>query len=463
MKRFFRWKVPESLASRVFLIYAVSILVFGLTGFGLLMAKRFSVLIADSLQNVQKMVDLSMPTLSSSAVIGDFDTIQRTLAAMVPNSPLNEAIYKDKHGGSIQTLEPSELHAPEWLFKVVSSRLPEVQYLVSAGGRDYGQLTLRFDAFQIANQQWRLTLSMTAFVLLGLGIGLTIMRYMLRRWLGNFDRLQAYETEVLAGVVNAEAGLSEGAPLEIRQAVAVINRTAGSLRAQFGQRIDVLMDTLIQHKKAMDEATIVCELDTEGRLTYANDSFVAAIGLPRTTLLGRRLQDIGSFDFTTVDDWQPSPQVWHGEVQIHHAHGHSYWHQRSIVPIFDTASQLEKFICIDIDVSAQKQSESDLLDQVHQQNLLAEFGRQALTDQDVSGLVDKIVEAARTSLHASHSALIVRNPDRTLPYLLAGTGWGTKWLGQDMSLVQKNTISGLTHTTLRLLPAMLAENHLNDA
>ena len=463
MKRLFRWKAPESLASRVFLIYAVSILVFSLTGFGLLMEKRFQKLIEEDAQIVEKMLALSMPTLSSSAVIGDFDTIQRTLAAIVPNSPLAEAIYQDKQGGLIQTLEVSVLDAPDWLFARVSSRLPDVHHAVSVGGREYGQLTLRFDAKTIANQQWRLTLSMTAFVLLGLAMGLVIMRYMLRRWLGNFDHLQAYEADVLAGVLNAQAGLSNDAPLEIRQAIAVINRTAGSLRAQFGQRIDVLMDTLIQHKKAMDEATIVCELDTEGRLTDANESFVAAIGLPRTVLLGRRLQDIGSYDFADVGGWQPTPQIWHGEVQIHNAQGQRYWHQRSIVPIFDAAAQIEKFICIDIDISAQKKSESDLLGEVRRQNLLAELGQKALTDQDFNGLINQIVEAARKSLHASHSALLVQTPERSAPYLLAGTGWANEWLGRDMRLAVSENESGLTRTTLRLAPAMLAENQLSDA
>ena len=462
VQRCTRWLVPESLASRIFLIYAVSILVLGLTGFGLLLAKRFSVLIDDDLNIVKKMVALSMPTLSSSAVIGDFDTIQRTLTAMVPNSPLSEALYEDNLGGSIHSIEPSELHAPEWLLAAVDSRLPKVNYSVSAGSREYGQLTLRFNTIQIANQQWRLTLNMTAFVLLGLCLGLALMRYMLRRWLGNFDHLQAYEAEVLAGVANAQAGSTEDAPLEIRQTIATMNRTASTLRAQFGQRIDVLMDTLIQHKKAMDEAAIVCELDPEGRLTYANDSFVAAIGLPRNILLGRRLRDIGSFDFTANDGWQPAPQIWHGEVQIHHSQGHSYWHQRSIVPIFDTAAQIEKFICIDIDISAQKKSEGDLLDQVRRQNLLAELGHQALTDQDSGGLVNKIVEAARIVLEASHSALIVRTPERTKPYLLAGTGWMTEWLGRDMPPSWNEGASGLARTPQRLAPAMLAEHQLSN-
>ncbi len=458
-----RWLLPESLALRVFLIYAVSVLVLGLTGFGLLMAKRFSALIDEDQNIVQKMVDLSMPTLSSSAVIGDFDTIQRTLAAMVPDSPLSEAVYEDKLGGSIQSIVPFELHAPGWLLAAVNSRLSEVHHSVRAGGREYGQLTLRFNTTQIANQQWRLTLNMTAFVLLGLGLGLVIMRVMLRRWLGNLDHLQAYEAEVLAGVVNPQADMSADAPLEIKQAIAVINRTAGTLRAQFGQRIDVLMDTLIQHKKAMDEATIVCELSPEGRLTYANDSFIAAVGLPLSILQGRRLQDIGSYDFCAVDDWQPSPQIWHGEVEIHEPLGHSYWHQRSIVPIFDASAQVEKFICIDIDISAQKKSESDLLDQVRRQNLLAELGHQALIDQDFSGLVNKIVEAARSGLQASHSALVVRTPERTEPYLLAGSGWAAEWLDRDMPQVMGGSASGLTRSTFRLLPAMLAENQLNDS
>jgi len=444
---------------------SVTILVFALTVFGLVMAKRFSQHIEDSTRNVEKMLALSMPAFKSSAVIGDFDTIQQTLATIIRDSSLSEAVYRDKLGQHIQTLQPLEplTYVPDWLLARVSSQLPEIQRSVSAGGRVYGQLTLRFDARQVAINEWHSLLSMAAIVMLGLGVVFAIMRYMLRRWLGNFDRLPAYEAEVLAGVVDADAVLSAGAPLEIRQAIAVISRTAGNLRAQFGHRIDVLMDVLIQHKKAMDEATIVCELDTEGRLTYTNDRFIAAIGLPRSILLGRRLQDIGSYDFTDVDGWQPTPQIWHGEVQIHCPQGHSYWHQRSIVPIFDEAGQVEKFICIDIDVSAQKKLESDLHVQVRRQNLLADFGKQALTDQNFSGLVNKIVEAARICLDASHSALVVRTPERAKPYLLAGTGWTGEWLDHDMPQAPSDGANGLARATQRLAPAMLAAHQLSSA
>ena len=99
MKRLSRWLAPDTLASRVFLIYAVALLVFGLTGFGLLLAERFSQRIESNLQEAQKMIDLSKLTLSNSAVIGDFDTIDRTLSAMIQNSPLREVIYKDHEGG----------------------------------------------------------------------------------------------------------------------------------------------------------------------------------------------------------------------------------------------------------------------------------------------------------------------------------------------------------------------------
>ena len=463
MKRFiFRW-MPESLASRVFLLYGVSICLVALAGFGLVTYQKFSQRIEDDTKSVKKIATLSMPTLSSSAVIGDFDTIQRTLDTMVPESPLSEAVYQDQLGRLIRTAKPSEQHAPDWLLAKMISRLPDVQRFISVGGRTYGELTLRFDPNLIIDEMWHLMLKTAALTVLWLALGLSLLRYMLRRWLGNFDRLQAYEAEVLAGVVNAQAGLSEDAPLEIRQAIAVINRTAGSLRAQFGQRIDVLMDALIQHKKAMDEATIVCELDTEGRLTNANDSFVAAIGLPRSTLLGRRLQDIGSYDVQDVGGWQPAPQIWHGEVQIHCPQDHSYWHQRSIVPIFDEAGQVEKFICIDIDVSAQKKLEHDLLDQLHQQNLLAEFGQQALTGHDFSRLINQIVEAARTSLHTSHSALMMRTPERAEPYLLAGTGWATEWLGRDMPQAARDSATGLAGSTLRLAPAMLEAHHISKS
>ena len=437
-----KFRKPQTLASRIFWLYGLSILMAAAISLVLLIRQEFVQHIADSEQSVKKMADMSVPHLSESALIGDFDTIQRMLRKMVPDSPLREAVYQGAKGGRLEASQQSESGAPAWVVVIVNSQLPEVTRDVSIGGVKYGELSLRFDVNQIATELWNLILKVLGLALLALVVGLRLMHYLLLRGLGNLDLLQAYEKEILAGSVNAEVRFSEDTPLEIRNTIEVINRTAGSLRVQFGERIESLMDSLIQHKNAVDEAAIVCELDTDGRLTYANDSFVQVIGLARDVLLNRRLVDIGSIALTETDYWSPSQDIWHGEVEVESARGLKHWLRRSIVPNFSSRGEIDKYICIDIDITEQKQSESDLLDQVRRQKMITEFGGLALISQDTKEVQEAAVRMARMGLQASHAALLLQAPGQVRQRVLAVAGWSDDWLGREMPALTSALLAG---------------------
>ncbi len=422
--------MPQSLASRMFLLYGATLVLASVLVLGVLVYQQFVQHIEANTRVVEGLADVSAQPITESSVIGDFDTIRRLLGAIVPSSPLREAVYIDNAGGTISAASTSPMRAPRWMAEVVKEQMPDVRRRIAVGGRDYGTLVLRFDAEQIAGEVWDLTVRMALVVFLGLGAGLAVARRALRRWLGNLDRLQAYEAQVLSGKDDAQALLSDDAPLEIRQAIEVINRTAGSLRAQFGQRIDTLMNALIQHKKAMDEATIVCELDPQGRLTDVNERFVASVGLPRERLLGRALREIGIAGASEGAEWVPSADIWHGEVAVLDARGLQRWHSRAIVPIFGADGTIEKFICIDIDISEQKASEGALLSQVRRQNMLTTFGQQALGSEDLQALQHMAVEMVCLGLHASHAALLVQGPDAPVARVQAGVGWQAGWVGR---------------------------------
>ncbi len=422
--------MPQSLATRVLWLYGISILIAALSSVALLTRQEFVRHIEDSSQSVKKIAALSLPRLRDSALIGDYDTIRRTLLDMVPDSPLAEAVYVDSNGGAIRSVTTRRPDtAPSWLAAQVAGRLPAVKEPIAVGGRHYGDLELSYDANQIADELWDLILRSAALTLAGLGLGFGLVRYLLRRWLGNLDRLQSYEAQVLAGNTSAQALLADDAPLEIRRAIDVINRTSGSLRAQFGLRINSLMNTLLQHKQAMDAAAIVSELDPEGCVVDVNEAYTRALGRPREEFLGRAFEELCE---TQVDGWRPSTRIWQGEVRVRGAQGQLRWLRRSVVPIFNGEQHIEKYICIDIDISEQKASEQGLRDQVRLQKLITEFGSEALSDQDLAALMQRVVEVARQGLNASHAALVRQSADLA-PRLVAGSGWSTPWLGAAMT------------------------------
>ncbi len=436
-----RW-LPQTFAARVFLVFALTTFTGTVIGLALLNYQQFSRHVEETRASIEKLAEVALQPITDSAVVSDYDAIARVLRRIVPDSPLRDAVFTDALGGTIRASNSTPADAPAWLAALVARSVPDLRQSVTVGGRSYGELVLRYDPALVAGDLWSLLLKSAGLAVLGLALSLVVMRYAMRRWLRTLDSLQAMEAKVLAGTLDAQVTLMDDAPLEIRKAIEVVNRTSGSLRAQFGQRIDTLMHSLIQHKNAMDETAIVCELDPQGRLSSANEGFLAAVGLPLQRLQGRTLQDIDrplSLSTTTQapgaqaggsPPWQPSRDIWRGEVQVLDASGHAQIHRRSVVPIFDGADEVEKYICIGFDITAQKASEHALIVQMLRQNIVTTFGQQALESDDLERLMHQAVQWVCTGLNASHAALLFQDGAMSEPLIQVGLGWEQAWVGR---------------------------------
>lgn len=435
-----RW-LPQTFAARVFLVFSFTTFLGMVIGLALLNYQQFSRHVQETRASIGKLAEVSQQPITDSAVVGDYDAIARLLRRIVPDSPLREAVFIDAAGGNIRAGNDSRSDAPAWLTAVVADSVPDLKQDIAIGGRQYGQLVLRYEPALVAGDLWDLMLKTVGLGVVGLVLSMLVTRYVIRRWLRTLDNLQAVEAKVLAGTLDAQVMLSDDAPLEIRKAIEVVNRTAGSLRTQFGQRIDTLMHSLIQHKNAMDVAAIVCELDQQGRLTSANEAFLRAVGLPLEHLQGRILNDIDrpqtrpcttgtEADGGTKQPWQPSRDNWHGDVQVVDGLGTCRFHRRSVVPIFDGTDEVEKYICIAYDITAQKASEQALIDHVHRQSIISTFGQQALEWDDQERLMRQVVTWACTGLGVDHAALLVQDSTMPEPRIQIGLGWNPGWAGR---------------------------------
>jgi PAS domain-containing protein len=180
------------------------------------------------------------------------------------------------------------------------------------------------------------------------------------RWLANLGRLRSFEHDVAAGRVTAEADLLADAPTEIQEAIRAVNRSAASLRDQYGQRIDSLMNSLMQHKSAVDQAAIVCEVDRTAhhrrqRPVRAQQRLPARRRRPR-------LADVGRPAGARLP-WQPSPRL-ERRGRGRGPSGRRQWY-RTIVPIFDANGGVERYICIDIDITERKEFERAIVENAH--------------------------------------------------------------------------------------------------
>ena len=408
---FFKSLLPKSLTSQILGMLSILIVVFLTAGLGLFYKNQLLQHIEEIQDTANMLIEVAAQAVEESVVIGDYDTIKRTLEKTLARSPFQSAMFIDLSGGVIRLQAPSAPvgRAPAWIEAEVAARLFDVNRPITIGGKDYGVMRLSFNAEKIATELCNLVVQATVLAVLFLLTSLLLMGWVIKRSLAHLDKLHSYEAEIASGEVAAEAMLVADAPVEIQEAIKAVNRTAANMRNHFGQRIESLMNTLVQHKNALDEVSIVCECSPSGRITYVNERFVTSSQRSRAELLELTIDQVwnGMSSATQPWQWAPEREVWNGEVRLTGQAGTEQWHQRTIIPILDDRGGVEKYICIDIDITDRKEFEVAILDNARRQHLIALFGQQALTEENVSALGELAALTAAQGLSMSKAALLV--------------------------------------------------------
>ncbi|MCL1465420.1 methyl-accepting chemotaxis protein [Argonema galeatum] len=159
-----------------------------------------------------------------------------------------------------------------------------------------------------------------------------------------------------------------------------------------------LQNEFKMRQDALNEAAIVSETDREGIITYANNRFCEISGYSREELIGQNHNIINSKHHPPsffADMWATiyRGNVWKAEIKNKRKDGSFYWVDSTIAPIFDTNSQIVKYIAIRFDITELKEAEERL------QKLAAE--RQTEADslsQQVLKLLNEIKGAAKGDL-----------------------------------------------------------------
>ena len=234
--------LPKSLVARVFALYTVTLLLFVGSGLWLFYHYQFSQEMEDAQQSATMLVEVVVQTISDSAVIGDYDTINRTLEKSVLRSQFASAAFIDLTGGVVRSenrMEPLAL-APAWLKNAVFEQLSDVNRTVNVGGRDYGVLRLTFDVDVVAGAIWQLTRGALMLATISFFVGLLLIWFPLSRWLGSLERVRTFEADFQNDATEAGEALLKDVPEEFRPTFEVLNRTAGSLRKELASREQAL-------------------------------------------------------------------------------------------------------------------------------------------------------------------------------------------------------------------------------
>ncbi len=301
--------LPNSLVSRVFSLYLASLLIFVCTALGLFYRYQFLGQIDFERLNAERTMNVAAQSVADSAVIGDYDTIAKTLERAVSRSHFSQAVFIDTRGGVIKAQNPSHalLPTPRWLSAIVSQQLFDVNHNIAVGGTDYGVMRLSFDAEAVAAELWRLALYALVLSLAALIGGAVLIRIPLKRWLGNFDRVRVREADILAGTIEVKSLLDDDAPEEVRHTFEILSRAAGRLSAQ------------------REEASITLTAITDGVLTidaslhviYCNPAAELMLGTQGRSVLGHDVRQLLPVIFsgaTELGEWKqrqfelPGPQ-----------------------------------------------------------------------------------------------------------------------------------------------------------
>ncbi|MGE5478646.1 MAG: response regulator [Bacteroidales bacterium] len=372
--------LPASLAARIFALYALALFLFLGLGMGLFYYFQFTRKLEDAQDSATVVAEITAQAIQESVVIGDYDAVRLTLQRALQGTAFQRASFIDVTGNRVSresTAAPPGW-SPAWLVDQVAERLFDVNINIRVGGHDYGVLRLHFDVGRVAIDLWSLTKAALGLAAISLVGGLVVLRLLLSRWLTNLDRLKSLEEQIQAGEVEATLELSGDVPTEIRQTFEVFSRTTDSLRNQYGQRIDALMHALVQQKAALDLTAIVAEVDRDGRVISVNDLFCSTLGLTREAVLGMPLVGCQG---PLGDD------IWRGTVQTRDGQGGDLWLNRTIVPVSGNDGHIDKWVCIDLDFTAQKAAEDELRKTYARSKEMAEGHLRALLDNVGEGFV----------------------------------------------------------------------------
>ncbi|MEN9314951.1 MAG: hypothetical protein RIS35_1344, partial [Pseudomonadota bacterium] len=230
--------LPQSLVGRVYALYTVTLVIFVGLGLALFYRYQFELALEDAQQSALMLTEVTAQTITESAVIGDYDTIQRTLEKVISRSPFSSAAYIDRDGATLRAIDTPDapVHAPQWLKAQLIDHLTDVNQIISAGGRDYGVLRLEFDADAVTATLWHIVLSVLALALSALAGGLALIWFPLRKWLGTLDRALLVGQSTVPEQAPEVEPLIDSLPLEFRPMVQALNRTAASLRGELQTR-----------------------------------------------------------------------------------------------------------------------------------------------------------------------------------------------------------------------------------
>ena len=285
--------LPSSLANRVFALYGITLLMFVGGGLFVFLNYQFQRHVQETERASVMLIEVVAQAVQDSAVIGDFDTVQKLLNKSVQGSQFEAAQFIVTGGGMITAKNHLRGSATmsAWITRWVEQSLPDINRVISVGGIDYGILRLKFDTQAVAAALWSLSLLAIGGGVSCLIIGLIAIRTALTRWLGGLVKLREAVELLGTQATNSAPLVLANAPAEIQSLVEMVNRTSSLVREREATRVALHNSEERWHLAVSGANDGIWDWEPDSGKVYFSERW--------KTMLGYSGDEIGS----TVEEW----------------------------------------------------------------------------------------------------------------------------------------------------------------
>jgi PAS domain S-box-containing protein len=156
--------------------------------------------------------------------------------------------------------------------------------------------------------------------------------------------------------------------------------------------------------------------DAQGSIRYVNPKFEQVTGYSLDEALGQnpRILKSGKQSLEFYRNlWKTitSGQVWQGEFQNRRKDGSHYWESATIAPVKDESGKITHYVAVKEDITAQKELRETLTRQNEYLSALQNITLELLNRQNLSDLLDTLVERACVLLDAPIGEIMLKEGD----------------------------------------------------
>ena len=265
---------PQTLLGRIFLLLAACVALFTVAALAFTYTSHTEHAIEGAEDTLEVLADSVQPAVSDSAVIGDYDTIQRTLDRLALAPILASARFVDALGTVLEARNSmaTESEVPALFIQQVERRVNRVSREITAGGKVYGRLELRYRSDNVAGEIWLITRAYLLFALILLVPMLYIARIQLKRMVANLAEAAEFATGL-----KAHRGTTlhlPGAASELRSIQDALNDVSQELSHQHQRLADsearksAILSAGLDSFITLDEAGLVVDFNRAAETTF---------------------------------------------------------------------------------------------------------------------------------------------------------------------------------------------------